>query len=738
MLTSDQPPPGEGSVKARDIKGPVVTGKNNIVVTLYIDGASAGDALDELTSRLVREMRVGRSPVDEERAGMADQLAGDVLHRLTLEVEQLRLTDRDSLPVHWRPAFRSAPGGGGDTRDTPGGASGIPLTGLTSRLDEITADSRWLMVLGRGGSGKSVLALQFAKSRLERRSHDRKGPVPVIFSMGSWNPGTVALRTWLIDRLERDYPDLADAGPRKTKTWAAELMGTGYVLPILDGFDEIAVDLHERALNQLNSSTLPLVVTSRRDAIKAVMDGSHIVPSAAAIELVDLGLDDSIRYLCEATGTAPPDGTTAARRTGWGHVVDELSSPRRTRASDNLATVLATPLMTTLARFAYESRRSGHDPSELLDTEKFGSQDALEKHLLDFFIRTAYERFLEIESVGGAGNGAQDHRWDTERVRHWLGYLATHLTKLGTPDIEWWRLGTAMKLRWVMLRVGVTVGVASGLVAGLVFGAEGALLYGPAYGLMSAGLSGLADGAGLGLTFGLMHGFATKMRDGGPMFEPSRMEISRHGWDKSRLRKNFRPRVQGGLVGGLLFGLVWALGVAALNALAGATWSVIWPFAGLLFAEGTGLGLVLGLVAAVGAGFEKVIPREKADASSDLLDTNRATVLKQLITVGLVIGVGHGTLFGFAWNSALNGLGAGLAAGAAVALGVGSMTAWGRWVVLGRIWLRLTGQLPKDLDAFLRDAYVRGVLRQQGVVYQFRHARLQEHLSDAYQEGTAR
>lgn len=102
MLTSDQPPPGEGSVKARDIKGPVVTGKNNIVVTLYIDGASAGDALDELTSRLVREMRVGRSPVDEERAGMADQLAGDVLHRLTLEVEQLRLTDRDSLPVHWR------------------------------------------------------------------------------------------------------------------------------------------------------------------------------------------------------------------------------------------------------------------------------------------------------------------------------------------------------------------------------------------------------------------------------------------------------------------------------------------------------------------------------------------------------------------------------------------------------------------------------------------------------------
>ncbi|MFF3735382.1 NACHT domain-containing protein [Streptomyces sp. NPDC002476] len=673
------------------------------------------------------------APIDKESPTYwADQLAGSVRRRLTREVEQLRLANQDPLPVHWRP-FRGTSGDRKDTSDTPCEEAAVPLADLASQIDAIKAGSRWLIVQGRGGSGKSVLALHFAKFRLETRSPGSREPVPVIFSMGSWNPANIDLRDWLVSRLERDFPFLIETGPSK-ETWASELLGSDYVLPILDGFDEIAVDLHEKAVTKLKEITLPLVVTSRYEAIKTGDDK----PSATVIELVDLSLDDSIRYLRETTGTPPSDGTEGTKQAGWAYVLDELSSPRRTRAGDNLATVLATPLMTTLARFAYESRRSGHDPSELLDTEKFGTQEALEKHLLDFFIRTAYERFLEDKSTGGEGNGAQDGRWDAERVRHWLGYLAAHLTRLGTPDIEWWRLGTAMKLRWVMLRVGVAVGVASGLVAGLVFGAEGALWYGPAYGLMLAGISGLADGAGLGLTFGLMHGFATKMRDGGPMFEPSRMEISRHGWDKSRLRKNFRPRVQGGLVGGLLFGLVWALGVAALNALAGATWSMIWPSVGLLFAEGTGLGLVLGLVAAVGAGFEKVIPREKADASSVLLDTNRATVLKQIVTVGLVIGVGHGTLFGVAWNSALNGLGAGLAAGAAVALGIGSMTAWGRWVVLGRIWLRLTGRLPKDLDAFLRDAYVRGVLRQQGVVYQFRHARLQEHLSDAYQEGTAR
>jgi hypothetical protein len=390
--------------------------------------------------------------------------------------------------------------------------------------------------------------------------------------------------------------------------------------------------------------------------------------------------------------------------------------------------------MATLARFSYESELPHRDPSDLLKAEKFDTRDALEEHLLDFFIRTAYERFLDNEPAGGEGE--EDRRWDTERARHWLGYLAAHLTKLGTPDIEWWRLGTAMKLRWVMLRVGVTVGIASGLVAGLVYGAEAGLSYGPTFGLMAAGFTGLANGIGVGLVFGLMQGFVTKMKVGGPTFEPSLMEIRLHSWTekgtKTRLRKNFRPRVTGGLVGGLLFGLLWALGSAAYGALLGFPWPVIGRFAGVLLAGGTGLGLAMGLIAALGAGFETVIPREKVVAPSILLDTNRATVLKQITTVGLVIGTGYGTTFALMSNSALAGLGAGLVAGTMVALGVGTMTAWGRWVVLAQTWLPLAGRLPRDLDAFLQDSYSRGVLRREGAVYQFRHARLQKHLSEAY------
>lgn len=725
MPTPDQPGSEPLISVGRDHRGITSTG-NYAINVLFAGGISAEGALAELADRLVRAVRTGRPSVDEELASKAALLAGEILARLRHEVEQLRLQDRGTLPVHWKPVPEKAPGRGEDICNAPAArAPDVPLPDLTGPMNEITAvheqgGSRWLMVLGRQGSGKSVLALQFARTRLEARDSAGKAPVPVIFSLGSWNPGTTPLRSWLIGRLERDQPFLAEASP-SGKTWAAALVDADYVLPILDGFDEIAIGLRKDALIALNSCTLPLLVTSRR----AEIEETKIVPSAAAIELIDLDLDDSVEYLEEATDTTLSDGMDVTPRDGWAYVLSELRRRPHTQASANLATVLTTPLMATLARFVYEE--SDRNPSELLINKEFVTQVALEKHLLDIFIPTAYKRFLPDQPATG------EHRhWDPERAQHWLGYLAAHLTELKTHDIEWWRLGTTVKLRWLMLRVGVTVGIASGLVAGLVYGSESWLSYGPAYGLMAASLTGPLNGLGVGLTFGLMHGYVTKMKVGGPMFEPSLMEIRLQGWTKNgtktRLRESFRSRVTGGLAGGLLFGLLWALGMAALMARQGYPGPVIAWNSGKLFAVGIGLGFVMGLIAALGAGFETVIPREKLVLPSVLLNTNRTTVLKQILTIGLMIGSGYGITFGAFSNSALAGLGAGLVAGSMIALGVGTMTAWGRWVVLARIWLPLTGWLPRDLDAFLQDAYARGILRKVGAVYQFRHARLRDHL----------
>jgi hypothetical protein len=54
--------------------------------------------------------------------------------------------------------------------------------------------------------------------------------------------------------------------------------------------------------------------------------------------------------------------------------------------------------------------------------------------------------------------------------------------------------------------------------------------------------------------------------------------------------------------------------------------------------------------------------------------------------------------------------------------------AWGAFV-LSRFWLALFDHQPWGLMRFLADAHQRGILRQVGGVYQFRHARLQDHLA---------
>ncbi|MFE9637343.1 NACHT domain-containing protein [Streptomyces sp. NPDC006463] len=62
-----------------------------------------------------------------------------------------------------------------------------------------------------------------------------------------------------------------------------------------------------------------------------------------------------------------------------------------------------------------------------------------------------------------------------------------------------------------------------------------------------------------------------------------------------------------------------------------------------------------------------------------------------------------------------------------------ALSAWG-WFLTTRLWLCGTGRLPWRLMTFLDDSHRRGVLRQEGAVYQFRHARVQTQLAAAYEQ----
>jgi hypothetical protein len=77
----------------------------------------------------------------------------------------------------------------------------------------------------------------------------------------------------------------------------------------------------------------------------------------------------------------------------------------------------------------------------------------------------------------------------------------------------------------------------------------------------------------------------------------------------------------------------------------------------------------------------------------------------------------------------------GLAIGAATAIMSGVIfsflhASWGSFAIT-RCWLAARRLLPLRLMEFLSDAHEqRGVLRQVGAIYQFRHAELQRHLAD--------
>ncbi|WP_335937547.1 helix-turn-helix domain-containing protein [Streptomyces sp. PTD5-9] len=726
------------------------------------------------------------SPFRGLLADAVEELAAEVGRRWRREEEQRRVHDPYPLPVRWREAPESL-------TDYPENIQRRP-SGATPRRMDLDGDVRSvagfyrgipsgrLVVLGRAGSGKSILTIRFVLDYLDHPVES--GPaakVPVIFSLGSWDPTAVTLRDWLVGRLERDHPHLARRAPGGGPL-AAALVDAGLVLPVLDGFDEIAEGLRTASLEELNSTSLPLVLTSRRaEFAEAVRAAGAPLVWAAGIELTDLALKDLVAYLprtarailrgdahgvaCGGDGREHPARDTGEGRdtdageghgrgrkgTAWDPVLDGL------RAGEGgvdvpLVRVLSTPLMVALARTMY-SEAPGRDPVELLDAKRFPDENALEEHLLAGFVPTVYRRHAVGPAVpgrrpvepGGSRNPGP------ERAERWLGHLAHHLSRpdRDQQDLAWWRIGASLRLS---TRVAATatasalcVGVSAWLVAQLL----------TPFALAENLLQGALIGAVAGVAFGAVH--AVLALFGAGSFEPSRVRLRLPGSGKSIGRRPvrvFTARFGAVLMGGFVMGAGCACALALLRwmyhgiplrndqVIAGTLINML-AF-GLIF--GAGAGLVFGLLAVLEA------PLDVASAATPagLLAWNRTTVGRQVLVVipmlTVAIALGGYLITGLLRNF-FGPMGWGLADGLPIGVvgGLGgafsyalSFTAWGQWVVLCRVWLPLTGRLPWNPFAFLDDAYRRGVLRRTGAVYQFRHLRLQHHLGRSYRERQAR
>ncbi|WP_411108871.1 helix-turn-helix domain-containing protein [Streptomyces sp. c-19] len=686
-------------------------------------------------------------PVPDSLADAAQELATEVRRRWRREEAQRRVHDPFPLPVRWEPL----PTGLTDSAENiqrlgPGEAPcEVDLDGDLRSVADVyrRIPSGRMVILGRAGSGKSILTIRLTLDLLEAPTPD--GRVPVIFSIGGWDPSTTALRDWLISRLLRDHPHLARRGTHGA-TLAVALVDADLILPILDGFDEIAEGLRREALDALNATSTPLVLTSRRDEYADAVRMAHApLVWAGGIELTNLTFDDLAGYLPRTTRTVPPgEGGDGADEpgTGWEAVLAVLRA-RETQAAADLATVLTTPLMVILARTLH-SETPGREPSELLNATRFPSVKSLEEHLLAGFVPAVYRR--HVPERDAAGRQPKTPYADPARAERWLGHLAHHLVRSDREqqDLAWWQLGDSLsrstRTLAVVLATALNVTLANWLVG---------LLLTP-LGLGELLVQGSLMGPAAGLAFGSVY-VLTERSGGAAAFEPVRVRLRLRPTPDTlgrRPLRTFTVRFGHGLFGGAVMGIgcAWALTLGRELA-AGTSFTdprviegtlIDMLVLGLIF--GTAAGLVFGLMAML----EAPVDVTAAATPVSLLLANRATVGRQFLilapmfTLAIAFG-GHlivlalqGSMGQLNWglaDSLFIGTIGGLGGAASYVL---AFTAWGQWFLLARVWLPLTGQLPWDPAAFLDDAYRRGVLRQTGAVYQFRHVRLQHHLGSLY------
>ncbi|MBI0380648.1 hypothetical protein JBE27_31375 [Streptomyces albiflaviniger] len=139
----------------------------------------------------------------------------------------------------------------------------------------------------------------------------------------------------------RCTPSCATAGPGScgatvpARDIARELLRTGRLLPVLDGFDELPAAVQPQALRTLNGTldrAARIVLTSREDEYRAATREARVLTGAAAVSVRPLTLADLTVHLSR---TAPPPhgGEGRAQRgTAWRQVLDpRTTGPRTTR-----------------------------------------------------------------------------------------------------------------------------------------------------------------------------------------------------------------------------------------------------------------------------------------------------------------------------------------------------------------------------------------------------------------------
>ncbi|MBK3575159.1 hypothetical protein JHN63_15330 [Streptomyces sp. MBT65] len=686
--SADHSGTGAGQVSGNTFNGPVAlqTGPGSVQHNYYQAMAS--------------------SPLDAE----ADELARAVHVQWQEEAALRRLLEPAPLPLRWRlterkMAGRVAAATGQGTRRRFAPLPGLPpVTGESLRaggaLDQLyevyggLASGR-LQLVGNPAAGKTSAGVLLLLDALEHRRTaapaDRAHiPVPVMLPLDGWDPAREGPVEWVVDRLSREYTLFAGRGGRVR---ARKLVEAGRVAPFLDSYDEVhGSKLRGAMASALELAPFRLVLISRSREASASAHRARL-GGAATVEIQPVCPEDAAAYLLNTLSSSPSPA--------WRALTERLLHD----PGSVVAETLTDPLAITLVRDGYA------DDGPVDELLALPTPEALRDHLLDRAVAIAYAR----------RDGHPHPDWSPETAERTLRYIARHLTGQKSRNLCWWHLPgwTRPHPRRLAMQALVT----------LVGGVPLALLVWMATHSVYAWLIGLPSAYLLGMTAGLRF---TDLNDPQPL--PSA------GW-----RDIFST-------GAIVSGVVEWLGLGTLASvtvpfLPGDRTLPVWlcflttlplGFTGVLV-TGRGHGIVAGapfLSAGAGPWYDPVREHYNRPPEADTRSIGPHDVWRHHLGLRLVLGLLTGLAVALMiaplaawWLGPKTAVVAAVGAALPTVLMAGLTSNLAVATVFTAAQLRIEEGTPLRLIHFLEDARRRNLLRASGTVYQFRHARLQQHLA---------
>jgi eukaryotic-like serine/threonine-protein kinase len=635
-------------------------------------------------------------------------------------------------------------------------SDGMDSTPLDDRdVSAIYDTTGLLLILGEPGAGKTTNLLDLARTLLDRAGDDIKERIPIVVNLSSWKKKQ-PLAEWISNELSEKY-----RVPRKIgRFW----LQRGYLLPLLDGLDEVEISMQPdcvAAINAFVEEFRPsgLVVCCRLNEYRWLPERLKL---NGAICIEPLSSGEVGKYL-DAGGL-------------------KLAALREAVATDRVLQELAqTPLMLSIMSLAYQGTGNRE-----LALQTGDSPEKRRKQIFRLYVEQMCQR-----------KGTASLVFSKERIIVWLSWLAGNMREhshsvflveglqsswLGTRakrvaygTVVALSLGSVFVLT-VVLTDGLTVGSTVELIFGLIFGLS--ISVGVVLGCWSVSTlrNGVISGSIGGLISGLLGGLTYALRGGrmtvtvernhvptnvptgvlicglilaliggaiagaigglgiGPLNHITLVESI--SWKWSQFWKRTIPGSIAGLVWGLTLALICGLILATSNELIGVKIIFLW----LIFALICGLicGLISGLVTGLAGGFIDRVMLDKGFPNQGIMLSLKNSFAAFLVTC-LIFGLISepfvsldikpkliGRLIGALIVAAIVGVVVGLNRGGSAVIKHYSL----------RLILWLNGYTPLKFIKFLDQCAKLIFLKKVGGGYIFVHRMLLDYFADLNTQST--